>query len=203
MISIYQIYYKPEHIMYLEPETIHYNNPLTGFEYDVMRHEYFSNRLFTRRETLIGFISWKWRQKTNISTITFREMIAHYEGFECYAFNPFPNAITSYYNVWIDGEKWHPGILNLTQDLFDKIGYNIDLSQRRHTLANATYCNYWVATRSVWDQYIQFIEPFRELMLREEWKDNIWNYPYIIERLFSEFIQINNISIKVFSKGYI
>lgn len=203
MIQIYQIYYNNDHIPFLEPDTIHYNNskdPTRGFEYGVM-FKHYNQGLFNNNETLVGFISWKWRQKTGITTQKFKEMIEANPGKDCYAFNPFPQHVYSYNNIWIDGERWHPGIIDLTQKMFDYQGYNIDLRQRIHTLENSAYCNYWVATKDVWDKYIKFIEPFRELMLKEEWRPHEWNYPYIIERLFSEFVQICNINIKVFNKG--
>jgi len=86
----------------------------------------------------------------------------------------------------------------ITQLMFDKLGYSYKITDRKYSIDEFSFCNYWIANKKFWDEYILFIEPFHHLMIKN---NKIYNnlffdeeeslygyYPYIIERLLSEFI---------------
>ena len=202
MIRIQQIYYKQNQNKELDPTAIPYFNKKNDllYEYGVMRSEYLSNKLFKTKDIQYeGFISWKWKEKTNVSVQHFIDCINDCPSYDCYAMNPFSWVVHLNKNIWTHGEICHPTLLILAQALFNNLGYNINLKDQIHTINNCTTCNYWVGTKECWDKYIQFIEPFSQLMIGNKEIYFPLFYQFIMERLWTEFISIHNIKAKIFS----
>ena len=104
-------------------------------------------------------------------------------------------------NLWLQGEFYHPGILELSQRIFERAGYTIDLAAEVQTKQTALYCNYWVGTRRFWNTYMAFINPIIDVLkhgLSDSEKQklhsiadqgNEFSYiAFIIERVFSTLI---------------
>jgi hypothetical protein len=64
----------------------------------------------------------------------------------------------------LQGEFYHPGILELSQRIFERAGYAIDLAAEVQTKQTALYCNYWVGSKTFWDIYMQFTRPIIEVL---------------------------------------
>lgn len=212
MIKIYQIFYKEEHKQFLEPNVIPYDNSEDDslkFEYGVMLKEY--KKGFT--EDFTGFISWKWKEKSKIPLSKFTEVIENTPGYDCYCFNPHSWVKD---NIWLQGDASSYKDIkmsNITQRMFEKLQYDHHILHRQYDLSNFAFCNYWVANKKFWDEYIKFIEPFSNLMIGsntaynnlffDKEKPLYGYYPYIIERLWSEFIYLkqHELKTKIFYEG--
>jgi hypothetical protein len=146
-----------------------------------------------------GIVSPKFGEKTRISGGKFIEFIERNPGFDVYFINPFPQFAYWEYNVWTQGEHGHPGIIPLTQKLFDEVGYPIriaDLGRNDHN--TLLYCNYWVGNAKFWQAYMSFIVPLFDHITAELSETERKKYfaltrhenptpmfPFIFERLFS------------------
>ena len=143
-IEVNQIYYKEEQKVELLHKFRPYNNidvpPPHNFEYSVIISYYLSGKISA---DLTGFVSWKFNQKTYIDDDTFLNFIRKNPGKDVYFINPFPDQVR-FKNVWIQGEKFHPELINLTSDILRKSGYKIDLRSFENKFDTLCYCNYWV-----------------------------------------------------------
>lgn len=212
-MKIYQIFFKEEHIPYLRPDLISYDNSndtSLKFEYGIMSREYFAGNI--PDDDYTGFISWKWSEKTSVSINDWIKNIEMNPGYDCYAFNPH-DWVTQ--NIWVQGDASsykHIKMSVITQQMIDKLGYSCKILDRRYTKDEFAFCNYWVANKKFWDEYIAFMEPFSNMMIaNNKMYDNLFfdsevplygYYPYIIERLWSEFIWLkkDTLKTKIFHK---
>jgi hypothetical protein len=212
----FQIYFNDSQLFFLDESTIPYDNSndtSKEFEYGVMRRFWFdeeSRKEIFQTHDLVGFISWRFNQKARITVKHFFDLIDKHEGYDCYAFNPDLAIIGSNNNIWIQGQTVHPNIIKyaniLTKECY---GYE-EIEKRIHTLDNSAYCNYWLGNEFFWCRYIEFIEIARTWIMQNNKKyDNVYFnnkdynihlYPFIIERLWSEFIYDNkDIKCKIFN----
>jgi hypothetical protein len=211
--KVYQIYFKDDQLTTLHKNCIpvcNKNDITHEFEYGVMRRTV-NKKIFNDCD-LLGFLSWKFEQKSRIKLEDFYKLINDNSGYDCYAFNPFPHEITDFNNIWLQGDLCHNGIVIITNRICKEC-YDIDyrLQDRIHTLENASFCNYSLGNKKYWTQYIKFMEKARHWMIQknEEYNNLFFNpkdyynlsfYPYIMERLWTEFIHIKEINYKIFTK---
>lgn len=203
---IFQIFYLPAQADQLEPDFIPYanvENPRPEWcEYFVFRKEYHAG---TCAGGITGFMSWKFRQKTGLSGTAFRGWIDEHPGYDVYFVNPFPNLVHRRLpNVWHHGDRFHPGISKITQKLFKKVGYKVNLRRLRMDEKQTAYCNYWAGTPQFWRRYMEFCEPLYDLiengltreeravlLARADEVSNCCYLPYIFERLFSTLLCVD------------
>lgn len=203
-VKVYQIYYKEEQRPLLQPEFIPYDNsgakPPHNFEYSVFISNFRNGRISA---DLTGFLSWKFKQKTGITGETFLDFISRNPGHDVYFINPFPDQ-ACFGSVWEQGDKFHPNLLDITQDLLNRSGYKIDLRSISNQINTLCYCNYWVGSKAFWARYIDFILPLHEYIQNQATANEleILNsnadskiqapyHPFIFERLFSTFLSLN------------
>lgn len=208
-IAIHQITYLPNHLGHVEPSFRQYDNTNSSapneMEYRVFLDAY-EARLPTKAK-YTGFVSWKFRQKTKIQGHQFIEFIAANPGHDVYFINPFPSELV-WKNVWLQGDSFHPGLLDFTQTLLDRLDYKIDLNSLENLSNTAAYCNYWVGTQEFWDRYMAFTQPlYRHIIdgLSASEREFFWKkadrkieasyFPFLFERVFSTLL-ISDASIK-------
>ncbi len=205
-LNIYQIYYKDEQVEKLDKDFMAFDNRINRrpewCEYGIFLENYLKG--VHKEADYTGFISWKFYEKTEISGATFKKFILENPGYDVYFFNPFPEMSYFFKNVWHQAEFYHPGILSFTQQMFNKIGYQVDLNSFRNTSKTFAFCNYWVGNTFFWDRYMNFtrsIHEYIEHKLSKEEHAFIYskadkvinaNYiPFIMERLFSTLLAAN------------
>lgn len=204
-IKIYQLYFDDKLREFLENEFIphytgNYPNPELR-EFRVM-YSYFISGQYKEAD-YVGFMSWKFHQKTGIRGEDFINFFNKNPGFDVYFINPFWDQLL-WKNVWVQGDFCHPGILYFTQNIFDKLGYQIDLTKIQNTSENLCFSNFWIGSSSFWEAYMKFAAPiyeyltvkasaeekkFLELPADREIKCGL--VPFIMERVFSTFISLN------------
>ena len=67
-------------------------------------------------------------------------------------------------NPFEQGEFWHPGIFDLSQQVLEALGLNIQLNELVTCSHNFAFCNYIVARKSYWLAWKQLADAFFELV---------------------------------------
>jgi hypothetical protein len=204
--KIFQIFYLPSQVDNLDDSFTPYDNTDNTqpdwCEYAIFRKEYFKG---TCNTGLTGFLSWKFKEKTKVVGSQLFEWIQANPGYDVYFTNPFMKHLrwSRSKNIWEHGEKCHPGLISLTQTLFDEVGYEINIKTLTMDPQKTLFCNYWIGTPEFWCRYIEFCEPLyqlienkpdrqlKRLLLQQADKTGPCFIPYIFERLFSTLLCMN------------
>lgn len=158
-----------------------------------------------RGQGLCGLFSPKFSLKSKIPTQRFLAFCeANADADVCF-FNPFPQVRYVAYNVWNQGEPWHPGLAAAAQGLLDAagIGWQIDQVPRQGA-EHLSYSNFWVASEGFWEAYVggvlvpiaRFLEQqpnhpaAQSVMVPTYHTDHASYLPFVIERLFSTFLSL-------------
>ncbi len=204
-IRIHQIYYADDQRRSLDPAFTPYDNrtnPRPEWrEYHVFRTEWLAGRC--QEGDVTGFLSWKFGVKTRVPGTAVVRFIAEHPGYEVYFVNPCRIEPQPFATIWQQAETHHPGILGLTQRIFDAVGIDLDLARFSQPREQVLFCNYWVGTQRFWDAYMAFCEPVYhhiETGLDEADRRLIWSradrgidspyVPFIMERLFSTLLAL-------------
>lgn len=206
--KIFQIYYKPELVEHLDPAFVPLDN--TANPRPELREWYNWDQEHDKRleEGLDywGYVSWKFKDKTNLTGQQAFEFIAANPGYDVYLFNPCIVNEAVFVNSWEQGDLHHPNISVIGNKFLTKLGYE-DVSVREMVLdRNKTvFANYVVGSRDFW---IRFMEFSRKLFTEAE-KDSIFNdevfgagrsnyafdktlpnFTFLIERLIPTFLEL-------------
>jgi len=156
----------------------------------------FSNKAFISIEEFLGFAEKKIQ-----------------DGFDCVFINPMIANEALHLNVWSQGVQCgHNGLDKIINFLELKLCKSITSPMDKSIFA---FCNYFIATPQFWTKYFSFVDGIldsldREVLNRTEiglifsgsgsyHRDlNVSMRPFVIERLFSTFIQLNNIQVAAF-----
>lgn len=156
-----------------------------------------------RRPGFTGIFSPKFGLKTKVSAENFLEFTSKRGEADVCIINAFPTLAYYSFNVWMQGELNHPGLIAVSQQLLDACGINWDLSATpRQSNAVLCYSNFWAGTEKFWDEYIGgVIEPIAAYLeanpagevtravMGDTWHTEAAPYlPFIVERLFSTFL---------------
>lgn len=192
---------------FLDPETLpfdYYDNKGTEFEiFKKIREEHSSSL------DAWGIFSWKFEIKTLTELKMFNSFAVKglKEGADCVFINPMLASEAVFANVWEQGELCgHGGIQLVTEFLVQKGLITVEsLFMQRTTFA---LCNYFYATKKFWQGYIEYVEECLN-ELDKDWKaggevgkiysssarygrrPNLSMRPFIIERLFSSYLDIS------------
>lgn len=155
-------------------------------------------------ESYFALLSPKFSDKCQISIKQVKDFISQNPGFDIYLFNPYPMMVYQNLNVWLQGENKHEGLIDLSQFLFDKAELNFNISEKhRNSVENTVYCNYWVASKAFFDDYIPVIKKLDSIIesMPPSDKDKFFActsytthacfYPFIFERVICSFLLMN------------
>jgi len=68
------------------------------------------------------------------------------------SFSPHLHHIAMFNNVFLQGEKWHPGLIQTMSSTLSYLGLPFDCNATLGTFKNTIFSNYFVAQVSVWDE---------------------------------------------------
>lgn len=204
MIQVYQIFYRDEQRNHLDPQFIPFDNSGKTYPYNYEYAVFFDlyKKINWSEQMYLGAVSWKFRQKTGLTSQQLNAMINENPNKDVYFVNPFPDQIV-YENCWIQGEDFHPGITRITKKLLEQAGYSSDILDLPTSPCHLAYCNYWVGNKKFWDSYIDFLTPIwsqitknsgqlaKELELLADPNIKAPYLPFIFERLFSTYLTIS------------
>jgi hypothetical protein len=205
-IGIHQIYYDPVQVPLLEPAFIPYDNTANPnrewAEYHIFETEF--KKGTQKKFDYSGFVSWKFGQKSRIPGHSFIRFMHENPGADVYFLNPFPMEELLFPNIWLQGEFYHPGILEFSQRLLHRAGYDFDLRAWREPRESFAFCNYWAGNGKFWQAYMAFTGKLADLLrtgLGEDEREflhsiasrtNNFSYiAFVMERMFSVFLQLN------------
>lgn len=211
-IKIFQIYFKPEQLATLDPAFVPLDNTVNLKpelrEWAIWEQEY--ERICAEGLDYWGFVSWKFKEKTNLSGEQFLSFITNNPGADLYFVNPCIVNEAVFANSWEQGDIYHPNISTIGNSFLTKIGYE-DVDVRNMLLdRNCTmFANYIVGSRAFWDKFMTFTRKlFTEAEKDPVFKHQVFgaglsnyahdktlpNFTFLIERLIPTFIDLEKIS---------
>jgi hypothetical protein len=210
--KIFQIYYKPELKYQCDPAFTAYDNTANPRpelrEWDVWDrfHQGMLSGVLSEELDMWGFVSWKFKEKTNLSGQQFVDFITANPGYDVYFVNPCIVNEAAFINSWEQGDIHHPNISAIGNSFLTKLGYE-DVSVRDLVLdrTRTMFANYVVGTRDFWDRFMLFSNKlFTEAEKDPEFKTQVFgaglsnyahdkslpNFTFLIERLIPTFIEL-------------
>ena len=127
-------------------------------------YEYWPMRKFLREEPLdedafYGFLSPKFRVKTNLSALQVREFIERADPeTDVFLFSPSIHNSAYYWNVFEHGESEHRGLLGVAARFFARIDPAARLGELVSDSRNTVHSNYFVAKPRFWRAWLEVNE---------------------------------------------
>jgi hypothetical protein len=211
-IKIFQIYFKPELIAHCDPHFVPLDNTANPRpdlrEWDVWNREH-EARMASDLDYW-GYVSWKFKEKTNLTGEEVISFILSNPGQDAYLLNPCIINEACFANSWEQGDIHHPNISDIGNSFFKKVGYG-DIDVKSILLdRNATvFANYIVGSRKFWTKFMEFSRKlFTEAEKDLEFKHQVFgeglsnyahdkslpNFTFLIERLIPTFLELERLS---------
>jgi len=127
-------------------------------------YEYWPIRNFLRGQPLeeqafYGFLSPKFKHKTNLSASQVRDFIAAADpAIDVLLFSPSIHNSAYFQNVFEHGEAEHPGLAGVAVRLFERLGYRLDLDSFISDSRNTVHSNYFIAKPRFWRAWLDITE---------------------------------------------
>ena len=210
--KIFQIYFKPELKNHCDPAFTpldNIDNPRPDLrEWYVWDKEH--ENILQQELDYWGFVSWKFKEKTNLTGEQAFNFINANPGNDVYLFNPCIVNEACFANSWEQGDIHHPNISDIGNTFFAKLGYE-DVDVKSMVLdRNATvFANYVVGNRKFWTKFMEFSRKlFTEAEKDPEFKHAVFgeglsnyahdrslpNFTFLIERLIPTFLELEDLT---------
>lgn len=206
--EIFQIYFKPELVAHLDPAFTpmdNTDNPAPELrEWDKWNREH--DEILKKDLTHWGFVSWKFKEKTNLTGEQALNWINTNPGYDVYIFNPCIANEALFINSWEQGDLHHPGISAIGNKFMSKLGYtDIDVKAVVIDRNKAVFANFVIGSRDFWERFMTFSRKlFTEAEADPVFKDEVFgagrsnyahdkslpNFTFLIERLLPTFIEL-------------
>jgi hypothetical protein len=127
-------------------------------------YEYWPIRKFLLNEALdedafYGFLSPKFRHKTNLTAASVREFIARADpATDVFLFSPSIHNSAYFLNVFEHGESEHPGLSGVAARFFARIDPAVRIDQLVSDSRNTVHSNYFVAKPRFWRAWLEITE---------------------------------------------
>ena len=219
MIKLYQPYIGEDEKNSLPPSVIPWdaasNTDNSTREYELFKQVHQAN---TGKNDAWGLVSRKFTHKSLLAVedfIHFAEQKLS-EGNDCVFVNPMMGIEALHFNVWQQGVQCgHAGLEKIIDFLEKSLGVPFNTPMDRNTFA---FCNYFIAKPSFWNAYFAFVDQALQFLDQEATNNtevgsiyagtgsyhrdaNVTMKPFIIERLFSTFIQNSEFKVASFTYG--
>lgn len=216
MIKLYQPYMGEDEKNSLPPSVIPWdaggNTDNSTREYELFKQIHEANK---GSNDAWGLVSRKFTHKSLLAV----EDFAHFagqklnEGYDCVFVNPMMGMEALHFNVWQQGVQCgHAGLEKIIGFLEQSLGLAFNAPMDQNTFA---FCNYFIAKPPFWSAYFSFVDQALQLLDQEAANNtevgsiyagtgsyhrdtNVTMRPFIIERLFSTFIQHNQFKVTSF-----
>ena len=212
-IKIFQIYFKPELLDQCDPKFVPLDNTANPRpelrEWDVW--DRFHEQRLEEYLDLWGYVSWKFREKTNLSGQQVLDHINNNPDYEVYLFNPCIVNEALFANSWEQGDLHHPNISEIGNKFFAKLGYEtIDVKSMMLDNKRTVFANYVVGNRRFWEKFMTFSRRlFTEADKDPKFKEEVFgvgrsnyahdhslpNFTFLIERLIPTFLELEGFKV--------
>jgi len=211
--KIFQIYFKPELKQHCDPlftPMDNTDNPRPDLrEWDKWNREH--ENILGMNLDLWGFVSWKFKEKTNLSGQDVFDHITANPGYDVYLFNPCIVNEAVFANSWEQGDIHHPNISDIGNSFLKKLGYdNYDVKSMLLDRSRTVFANYVVGNRDFWIKFMEFSRAlFTEGEKDPEFQHQVFgtglsnyahdkslpNFTFLIERLIPTFLDIHEFKV--------
>ena len=209
-IKIFQIYFKEELKDQCDPaftplSNVENPNPHLR-EWDVWNRQH--EEMMASGLDYWGYVSWKFKQKINLTGQEVIHWIDQNPGYDVYLLNPCVINEAVWTNSWEQGDNHHPNISKVGNEFLIKCGYdNPDVKTLLIDRQSTVYANYVVGSRDWWDKFMTFSrrlfteaekDPvfnhyvFGEGLSNYAYDRSLPNFTFLIERLIPTFIVLEN-----------
>lgn len=208
-IDIYQSYIGVKQLREVSEFAIPYdashNTERNSREYELFK-EIFHDRISNPNPW--GLVSWKFKYKTAISFEEFLNFaeLKFKEGCDCVFINPMIGTEAIFKNVWEQGALAHKNLNEIESFIMKKLPVSANNIYGKNTFS---FCNYFIATPRFWKKYFKFVDSITYLLNKQTREGtrvgSIWSgsahysrdldvtmKPFVIERLFSTLLKIQN-----------
>jgi hypothetical protein len=132
------------------------------YEYWPMRNFLLNQKL--DEDAFYGFLSPKFKHKTNLSASAVRDFIlAAAPGTEVVLFSPSIHNSAYFLSVFEHGEAEHPGLAAVAARLFARLGLLVDLEGFISDSRNTVHSNYFIAKPRFWRAWLAITEKMFEV----------------------------------------
>jgi hypothetical protein len=153
-IHIFQIFYDDATRSLVDKGFTPFDNTINArpdwCEYWSFRSIWEQKRSSLSPSDYLGIFSPRFFEKTGLSSEDVFEAVNSSEQ-SVISFSPHLHHIAMFNNVFEQGEKWHPGLINAMTATLNYLGVPFDCSATLGTFKNTIFSNYFVARVSVWD----------------------------------------------------
>jgi hypothetical protein len=211
--KIFQIYFKPELRDQCDSKFVPLDNTANPRpelrEWDVW--DRFHEQRLEENLDLWGYVSWKFREKTNLSGQQVLDHIAKNPDYEVYLFNPCIVNEALFANSWEQGDLHHPDISGIGNKFFAKLGYEtIDVKSMMLDNKRTVFANYVIGNRRFWEKFMTFSRSlFTEADKDPKFKEEVFgagrsnyahdhslpNFTFLIERLIPTFLELEGFKV--------
>jgi hypothetical protein len=127
------------------------------FEYGPIRNFLLNEPL--DEESFYGFLSPKFKLKTNLSSAAAREFVSRESGAaDAVLFSQSVHLPAYFLNTFQYGDSLHPGLLDVAARFFERIGQPADLGTLVTTSRNEVYSNFFIAKPRFWREWLSITE---------------------------------------------
>ncbi len=129
--------------------------------------EYFLNNTLDENE-YYGFLSPLFKQKTQLGALQATALMEARPGADVYTFSPSMSDAACYLNVFEQGNRRHPGMLDVVREFLDAIDIKVALEDLVNDFRSTVYCNYVVAKPVFWGKWFAIGEALFEIAERRD-----------------------------------
>jgi hypothetical protein len=162
-IYIYSLYYDDETKRNVPPCFIPLDNTKNDgkewFEFKPILNFFENNQL--EEGAWYGFLSPKFSEKTGYEPAYIFDLISNYgHSANVALFSPGWDQLSYFLNPWEQGEIWHPGIINESQNFLNSEGLNYNLKELVTDTSNSVFSNYIIAKKEYWLNWFEIAKLF-------------------------------------------
>jgi hypothetical protein len=211
--KIFQLYFKSEQVSHLDPLFTPYDN--TANPRPELREWYIWDKEHgnVSKENLDywGYVSWKFKEKSNLTGQDVFDHINNNPGYEVYLFNPCIVNEALFVNNWEQGDNYHPRISEIGNTFLAKIGYeDIDVKTMLLDRTRTVFANYVVGNQRFWREFMAFSRRiFAEAKTDAAFEDRVFGaghskyaydpslpmFTFLIERLIPTFLDLEGFNV--------
>lgn len=204
---IFQIYFEPWQRDLIDPDFIaldNYGEPTEFLEFDLFERLSISKHV--EGAELWGALSWRFTEKTGLTSADLRAAILANPGHDVYYSNAVPQHEALYHNLWQQGETAHPRFLELVRAFLTAAGLPADDTDLIMPSNSYSTANYFIGTPAFWTSYLRFVraavlradkvlpDDIRQVLHSDAADDRKVHggstyMPFIVERLFPLFMR--------------
>lgn len=154
-----------------------------------------------------GYVSWKFRQKTQTDALLWNSFIRANPDAAVYIMEPVSVPYNIYLNPFRQADYGHPGMLQHSQLLLDQMNYGIDLNTE---ILPMCYYSIFVLAANLWPDFLTELKLAEQTALQDPaiaqymfhspsgyYDNQMCNFVFFMERFINVYIKYRNLDARV------